>query len=173
MLIFRIYLFVLLNCMFSIVRSQSYYMHEVYEDVVESGSEGFSGIVSLLVFFCIIWVISRVSSFYKEEKKRINQIKYDRDISVKEALVIIQEHSDISKYQLKESWQKGFFDATYDLSHNKVKEFMGQNVDDLVQDYITECEMGHMIKAEKIMEQIGYFQRIEYNIKQIGLKHKN
>lgn len=100
-------------------------------------------------------------------KQRNEGIKREREISTKVATTIIQKHKDISKYQNKESWQKGFANATYDISHNRVKSLAGRTVDDLIQEYRTLCEKGHLIQAESIMEQIGYFQKLEYNQKQI------
>lgn len=146
-------------------------MHEAYEDAVESGSDGFSGIIGMLVFFGIFWVVSKIYDSYKEDKKRNEQIKLDRELSAKVASSIIQKNPNISKYQSRESWQKGFANATYDISHNKVKELLGKSIDELIQEYRHQCEMGHMIQAESIMEQIGYFQKIEFNKKQIESEH--
>ena len=138
-------------------------MHEAYEDAVESGSDGFSGIIGVIVFFGLFWVVSNIYKSYKEDKKRTDQIKHDQELSAKVASSIIQENPNISKYQYRESWQKGFANATYDISHNKAKELLGKSINELIQEYRYQCELGHMIKAESIMEQIGYFQKIEFN----------
>ena len=138
-------------------------MHDVYEDAVESGSDGASGLISLVVFFGIVWVVSKIYDSYKEDKKRTEEIKHDREISSKVASTTIQKHPDISKYQTRESWQKGFANATYDLSQNKVKPLVGKTVDDLIQEYRHLCEKGHMIQAESVMQQIGYYQKIEFD----------
>lgn len=153
--------------MFSMAYGQAAYMDEVYEDAVESGSDGASGIISLVIFFGIVWFISKIYDSHKVAKQRNEEIKREREISTRVATTIIQKHQDISKYQNKESWQKGFSNATCDISHNRVKSLAGRTVDDLIQEYRTLCEKGHLIQAESIMEQIGYFQKLEYNPKQI------
>lgn len=172
MLRYRVILFIILNGFISVAYSQGAYMHEAYEDAVESGSDGASGIISLVVFFGIVWVVSKIYDSYKEDKKRSEEIKRDREISSKVASTTIQKHPDISKYQTRESWQKGFADATYDLSHNRVKSLVGKTVDDLIQEYRHLCEMGHMVQAESIMEQIGYYQKLDFNQKQLDAEKK-
>lgn len=172
MLKYRAILFIILNGFISLAYSQAAYMHEAYEDAVESGSDGASGIISLVVFFGIVWIVSKIYDSYKEDKKRSEEIKHDREISSKVASTTIQKHPDISKYQNRESWQKGFANATFDLSHNKVKSLVGKTVEDLIQEYRHLCEMGHMVQAESIMEQIGYYQKLEFNQKQLDAEKK-
>ena len=56
--------------MFSMAYGQAAYMDEVYEDAVESGSDGASGIISLVIFFGIVWFISKIYDSHKEAKQR-------------------------------------------------------------------------------------------------------
>lgn len=49
---------------------QSVYMHEAQQDAEESGATGFTGIVSTIIFFGIIWFISKIYDEHKENKKR-------------------------------------------------------------------------------------------------------
>ena len=152
----KIVLSILFTSMFSMAYGQAAYMDEVYEDAVESGSDGDSGIINWVIFFGIVWFISKIYDSHKVAKQRNEEIKREREISTKVATTIIQKHQDISKYQNKESWQKGFANATYDISHNRhnrVESLAGRTVDDLIQEYRTLNEKGHFIQTESIMEQ--------------------
>ena len=171
MLRYRIVLLTLMICSVSISYSQAY-MHEAYEDAVESGSDGASSVISMLIFFSAISVAYKIHNHYKENKKKNEEIKHKTERATEVATTIIQMHPDISKYQTKVSWQKGFANATYDLSQNSVKPLVGKTVDDLVQEYRNLCEKGHMIQAESIMEKTGYYQKLEFNQKQEKTEQK-
>ena len=151
----------ILNILSSKIYAQAAYMREVYEDARDSGESLFSRIFAFLVFFGIVSFVIKVRDTYKERTDRAEEVRQERNYSEKLASTYIQKNDNISKYQYRQSWQKGFTNATYDISHNCVKELSGKNVDDLIKEYRLECEMGHMIKAESIMEKIGYLQKLE------------
>ncbi len=169
---YRLLAILLFNCFESIAYSQAAYMQEAYEDAVESGSYGASAITSMLIFFGTVWLANKLHDSYKENKKKSEEIKHDREISIKDASAFTQKHSDISRYQHKVSWQRGFANATYDLSHNKVQSLDGKTIEDLILEYRHLCEKGHMIKAESVMEQIGYYQKLDFNQKQLETERK-
>ena len=150
-----------LTTLSAIVYGQAAYMREVYEDSRDSGDSLLDTVFCALLFFGIVWVVTKVSDTHKEKKEKSEQIRYERDCSTRMASTYLQNHEQISKYQTKKSWQKGFANATYDISHHNVKELTGKNVEDLIKEYRFECEMGHLVKAESVMEKIGYFQKIE------------
>lgn len=60
---------------------QAAYMDEVYEDAVESGSDGASGIINWVIFFGIVWFISKIYDSHKVVKW-LN--KETRKLNVKE-----------------------------------------------------------------------------------------
>lgn len=156
----------------SSVYSQAAYMDEAYEDAVDSGSDGATGIISMLVLLGIIWIISKVYDSYKDDNKRNERIKHNKEISSKVATETLQKHTDISKYQYKESWKKGFTQATYDIFYGRVKVQSGTTLNNLVQEYRNLCERGHMVQAESVMERIGYLQKLEFNQQQIEAERK-
>ena len=143
------------------VYGQSAYISEVYEDARDSGDSLFSRIFAFIIFFGVVWLVIQIRDKYKERKDREENILRERNYSAKLASTYIQKNDNISKFQSRQSWQKGFANATYDILHNCVKDHNGKSVNDLIKEYRLECEMGHMIKAESIMEKIGYFQKLE------------
>lgn len=139
--------------------AQSVYMHEAQED----GGSGILGILYLAIFFGVIYVILKIKNFYGDIKKEDETIKNQKEIVSKVTERTLQSHTDISKYQNREAWRKGFEKASYDILYGKPQKMYGRTVQDLINQYRKLCEDGHLIQAESIMEKIGYFQKIEFN----------
>lgn len=66
----RIYIFAFTLVGWLNTFAQSVYMHEAQEDAEESGATGFTGIISTVIFFGIIWFISKIYDEHKENNKR-------------------------------------------------------------------------------------------------------
>ena len=143
-------------------------MHEAQEDAMEFDKENgpFSGLLALAAFFGIIYVISYLRDSHKdakEQRKEYIQKKESSDYIAQKTIT----NNDISKYQHKESWQKGYKKATYDINYGSIKKLYGKTIDDLIYEYRQLCEKGHLVQADAIMEKIGYYQNIEFNNKRL------
>ena len=46
-------------------------------------------------------------------------------------------------------------------NHKTPRKLVGKTVDVLIAEYRHTCELGHIVQANKIMEEIGYFQSLE------------
>lgn len=143
-------------------------MHEAQEDAAEFDKENgpFSGILALIVFFVIIYFISFLRDSHKEAKEKKEEYNQKKKFTDSIAQTTIKK-SDISKYQHKESWQKGYKRATYDRTYGTIKKLYGKTIDDLILEYRKLCVEGHVNQADRIMEDIGYYQNIEYVNKQL------
>lgn len=139
--------------------AQSVYMHEAQED----GGSGILGILYLAMFFGVIYVILKIKNFYGNIKNDKETIKSQKEIVSRITERTLQSHTDISKYQNKEAWKKGFEKASYDILYGRPQKMYGKTVQDLIDQYRRLCEEGHLVQAESIMEKIGYFQKIEFN----------
>lgn len=144
-------------------QAQSVYMHEVQEEALAQEEEGnlLIGVPGTILLFGIVYVVSNMWNSHKETQRRMEE--YKRKINVSDS--IANEHLSnkvsISKYQNKEAWQKGYKRATYDRLYKTPKKLIGKTIDDLIAEYRYTCELGHIVQADKIMEEIGYFQCIE------------
>ena len=139
-------------------QAQSVYMHEAQEEALEQEKEGgqFTGIVGVLLFFGIVYVVGSLWDSQKDNQKRREEYKQKKKVSDS-----IANETSISKYQYKEAWQKGYKRATYDRLYKTPKKLAGKTIDDLIAEYRHTCELGHIVQADKIMEEIGYFQSLE------------
>lgn len=147
-----------------VCQAQSIYMHEAQEETLEQEhEEGFiTSIVGLLLIFGIIYVFGNIWYSHKDNQKQKEESKQKKIVSefiAKESLV----NNKISKYQHKKAWQKGYKKATYDRLNNMPRELVGKTIDDLIAEYRHTCELGHIVQADKIMEEIGYFQCLNTN----------
>lgn len=159
--------FLCILCLISISlmdsKAQSVYMHEAQEEALELEEEGvpFIGIIGTLLIFGTIYVVGNMWNSHKETQRRMEE--YKRKINVSDS--IANEHFlnkvSISKYQNKEAWQKGYKRATYDRLYKTPQKLIGKTINDLIAEYRYTCELGHIVQADKIMEEIGYFQCIE------------
>ncbi len=146
--------------------SQSVYMHEVQEDALEQEKEDgpFSGILNLILFGGVAYVISIIYNTHKESKEKREEIKKKQKIAESVAETSIQNDlingKIISKYQNKEAWQRGYKRAVYDRMYGRPRILNEKTIEDLISEYRHLCELGHIIQANKIMEEIGYFQNI-------------
>lgn len=59
--------------------SQSVYMHEAQQDAEESGATGVSGIITLIVFFGVVYVISAIWPSKKNKKSDVPQVQDEFD----------------------------------------------------------------------------------------------
>ena len=145
------------------IHAQSVYMHEAQEEAMEQEKEGgsFTGIVGALLFFGIIYVIAILHDSNKENKERIEEYKKKKSYTDSVADRSLYENINISKYQRKEAWQKGYKRAEYDRTFGTPRQLYGMTIDDLIAEYRHTCELGHIVQADKIMEEIGYFQNFE------------
>ena len=143
--------------------AQSVYMHEAQEEALEQEKDGgaFSGIVGAILFFGIVYVIGILWDSHKDSKKRSEDYKQKKEFSDSIAEIQLVKEISISKYQYKESWQKGYKRATYDRLYKTPRKLVGKTIDDLIAEYRHTCELGHIVQANKIMEEIGYFQSLE------------
>lgn len=146
-----------------ICQAQSVYMHEAQEDVMEQEKEGglFTGIVGLLLFFGIVYVVGNMWDSHKESLKQREEYKQKKTVSDNIANENLVKDVNISKYQHKQAWQKGYKQATYDTLYKTPRKLVGKTIDDLIAEYRHTCELGHIVQANKIMEEIGYFQSLE------------
>lgn len=144
-------------------QAQSVYMHEAQEDALEQEEEGgpFAGIVSVLLFFGIVYVVSKLWDSHKDNQKRREEYKQKKEFSDSIAKEHLVKEVSISKYQYKEAWQEGYKRATYDRLYKTPRKLVGKTIDDLIAEYRHTCELGHIVQADKIMEEIGYFQSLE------------
>lgn len=142
---------------------QSVYMHEAQVEALEQKKEGgpFTGIVGVILFFTIVYVVDNLCNSYKDNKKRVEKYKQKKKISDSIANGHLLKGVCISKYQYKEAWQKGYKRATYDRLYKTPRKLVGKTIDDLIAEYRHTCELGHIVQADKIMEEIGYFQSLE------------
>ena len=143
--------------------AQSVYMHEAQEEAMDQEKDGgaFSGIVGAILFFGIVYVIGNLWDSHKKKKKRSEDYKQKKEFSDSIAEIQLVKEISISKYQYKESWQKGYKRATYDRLYKTPRKLVGKTIDDLIAEYRHTCELGHIVQANKIMEEIGYFQSLE------------
>ena len=138
-------------------------MHEAQEEALEQEKEGgsFTGIVGVLLFFGIVYVVGNLWDSHKDNQKRREEYKQKKIVSDSIANEHLVKEVSISKYQYKEAWQKGYKRATYDRLYKTPRKLVGKTIDDLIAEYRQTCELGHVVQADKIMEEIGYFQSLE------------
>ena len=142
---------------------QSVYMHEAQEEALEQEKEGdpFTGFVGVLLFFGIVYVVGNLWNSHKDNQKRRDEYKQKKKVSDSIANEHLVKETSISKFQYKEAWQKGYKRATYDRLYRTPRKLVGKTIDDLIAEYRHTCELGHIVQADKIMEEIGYFQSLE------------
>lgn len=160
----RILFFLCLVCLpLMASQAQSVYMHEAQEEALEQEKEGgsFTGIVGALLFFGIVYVVGSLWDSHKDNQKRREEYKQKKKVSDSIANEHLVKEVSISKYQNKEAWQKGYKRATYDRLYKTPRKLVGKTIDDLIAEYRHTCELGHIVQADKIMEEIGYFQSLE------------
>lgn len=145
------------------IQAQSVYMHEAQEEALEQEKEGgsFTGIVGVLLFFGIVYVIGNLWDSHKDNQKQREEYKQKKKVSDSIANEHLVKEVSISKYQYKEAWQKGYKRATYDRLYKTPRKLVGKTIDDLIAEYRHTCELGHIVQADEIMEEIGYFQSLE------------
>ena len=138
-------------------------MHEAQEEAMEQEKDGslFTGIVGALLFFGIVYVIGNLWDSHKDNQKRREEYKQRKEVSDSIANEHLVKEINISKYQHKEAWQKGYKRATYDRLYKTPRKLVGKTIEDLIAEYRHTCELGHIVQADKIMEEIGYFQSLE------------
>ncbi len=140
-------------------------MHEAQEEALEQEKDGgpFTGIVGIVLFFGIVYVIVNLWESHENRQKLREDYKQKKDFSDSIAEKRLFKEITIFKYQYKEAWQKGYKQATYDRLYKMPRRLVGKTIDDLIAEYRHSCELGHVVQANKIMEEIGYFQCIESN----------
>lgn len=159
--------FLCILCLISISlmdsKAQSVYMHEAQEEALELEEEGvpFIGIIGTLLLFGTIYVVGNLWDSHKETQKRMEEYKKKKKVSDSIANEHIVNKASISKYQYKEAWQKGYKRAIYDRLYRTPRKLIGKTIDDIIAEYRHACELGHIVQADKIMEEIGYFQCLE------------
>ena len=145
------------------IHAQSVYMHEAQEEAMEQEKEGgvFTGIVGTLFLFGIIYYLAIIHDTRKEHKERREEYMKKKSYTDSIAESSINKNVNISKYQRKEAWQKGYKRAEYDRIFGTPRKLDDKTIDDLIIEYRHTCELGHIVQADKIMEEIGYFQSFE------------
>lgn len=145
------------------IHAQSVYMHEAQEEAMEQEKEGgaFTGIVGTLFLFGIIYYLAIIHDTRKEHKERREEYMKKKSYTDSIAESSINKNVNISKYQRKEAWQKGYKRAEYDRRFGTPRKLDDKTIDDLIVEYRHTCELGHIVQADKIMEEIGYFQSFE------------
>lgn len=98
---------------------------------------------------------------HKDNQKRREEYTQKKKVSDSIANEHLVKETSISKYQYKEAWQKEYKRATYDRLYKTPRKLVGKTIDDLIAEYRHTCELGHIVQADKIMEEIGYFQSLE------------
>lgn len=138
-------------------------MHEVQEEAMEQEKEGgtFTGIVGTILLFGIIYFFATIHDTRKEHKERREEYMRKKSYTDSIADSSINRNVNISKYQRKEAWQKGYKRAEYDRIFGTPRKLDDKTIEDLIAEYRHLCELGHIVQADKIMEEIGYFQSFE------------
>ena len=145
------------------IHTQSVYMHEAQEEAMEQEKEGgtFTGIVGTILLFGIIYFLATIHDTRKEHKERREEYMRKKSYTDSIADSSINKNVNISKYQRKEAWQKGYKRAEYDRIFGTPRKLDDKTIEDLIAEYRHLCELGHIVQADKIMEEIGYFQSFE------------
>lgn len=159
--IIKKYLFLLLLFIQSTIWAQSTYEHEVYED---SDGNPIGGFVSLVIVFGLIYLIDRYRRNVKESKKNVEKEGVKRKIATSVAESSLDRYKDISIFQNKTAWRKGYINAMYDIQNNITRNLFDRSIADLIREYHIKHDLG-LIEADKIMEEIGYFEHLEHNNK--------
>ena len=138
-------------------------MHEAQEEAMEQEKEGgtFTGIVGTILLFGIIYFFATIHDTRKEHKERREEYMRKKSYTDSIADSSINKNVNISKYQRKEAWQKGYKRAEYDRIFGTPRKLDDKTIEDLIAEYRHICELGHIVQADKIMEEIGYFQSFE------------
>ena len=138
-------------------------MHEAQEEAMEQEKEGgtFTGIVGTILLFGIIYFFATINDTRKEHKERREEYMRKKSYTDSIADSSINRNVNISKYQRKEAWQKGYKRAEYDRIFGTPRKLDDKTIEDLIAEYRHLCELGHIVQADKIMEEIGYFQSFE------------
>lgn len=138
-------------------------MHEAQEEAMEQEKEGgtFTGIVGTILLFGIIYLLATIHDTRKEHKERREEYIRKKSYTDSIADSSINKNVNISKYQRKEAWQKGYKSAEYDRIFGTPRKLDDKTIEDLIAEYRHLCELGHIVQADKIMEEIGYFQSFE------------
>ena len=138
-------------------------MHEAQEEAMEQEKEGgtFTGIVGTILLFGIIYFFATIHDTRKEHKERREEYMRKKSYTDSIADSSINKNVNISKYQRKEAWQKGYKRAEYDRIFGTPRKLDDKTIEDLIAEYRHLCELGHIVQADKIMEEIGYFQSFE------------
>ena len=138
-------------------------MHEAQEEAMEQEKEGgtFTGIVGTILLFGIIYFFATIHDIRKEHKERREEYMRKKSYTDSIADSSINRNVNISKYQRKEAWQKGYKRAEYDRIFGTPRKLDDKTIEDLIAEYRHICELGHIVQADKIMEEIGYFQSFE------------
>lgn len=175
--LFAIFIYIISSPIISL--GQSVYMHEAQEDARESGAIGFSGIISVIIFFGIIYIISKIYNNYKENKEREKKLNEEREINLKfsksRVKSILEKDKEVSLLQNNKSWQEGFEEAYYDLHFGRIKQEEKSLLElrnELTMLEITNPQSKYIAytypKNERIKRRIGYLEYIEYNKRQIA-----
>lgn len=138
-------------------------MHEAQEEAMEQEKEEgtFTGIVGTILLFGIIYFFATIHDTRKEHKERREEYMRKKSYTDSIADSSINRNVNISKYQRKEAWQKGYKRAEYDRIFGTPRKLDDKTIEDLIAEYRHLCELGHIVQADKIMEEIGYFQNFE------------
>ena len=85
------------------IQAQSVYMHEAQEEALEQEKEGgpFTGIVGVLLFFGIVYVVGNLWDSHKDNQKRREEYTQKKKVSDSIANEHLVKETSISKYQYK------------------------------------------------------------------------
>lgn len=156
----RKYLFLFLLFIPNKIWSQSY-MHEASE---ESDGNPIGGLVALGVVFGVIYLIDKYRKNRKDLENNAEKERLKRKVATSVAEKSLDSYKDISVFQNKVAWRRGYVNATYDIQNNILNNIFNKSITDLIREYHIKHDLG-LIEADKIMEEIGYFEHLEYNNK--------
>lgn len=134
--------------------SQASYMHEIAE---EAGENTIGGLLALGILFGIIYLINKLRTHLREIEKETEKEDFKKEIAISVAESVLNNSSNISKFQQNLSWRKGYINAQYDIQNNKLRRLYDKSIDDLIDDY-SKNVLEDRMQAEKLMEEIGYFE---------------
>lgn len=154
-----------LSLIFAVSHAQSYYMHEAAED--SDGGGPFAGLLGMALLFGVVYIISNIHESHKVSQKRQEEKFFNMKIAKSVADNTLEKHPDISIYQNNEYWIKGFEKAYYDIAYGTPFPASQTQLDQLLLEYKTLSEQGHLIQARKVMESIGYCQHMLFNTEQL------
>lgn len=143
------------------VYSQAAYMDEVADEARDSGMDGFSGVVAVLIIFGVLYYVERYIEERKERKER--EEKRQQKMNQKKEYAKGRADSEligkrISDYQENQRWKMGFDKATYDYLYGSPKTISDAELSSLILQHTYQV-------GDFFLDQIGYYQGLNYYLR--------